>query len=206
MKFSRLMPIVFGSLLLAQTAYPGTLGSVSSFGGLLTDQPSSDTTLSALIAVGPTSALCWVVGTCSTIALLENIDTAAAGSVHIIDFGSSAFPSIVSTFTNGVLDRISAGIVPGPSYGTSSGGAVQFDETAFGTSPDFIGQTIGSVSLRIDSVTIKPADLPNLGTSFRLDYTLTVNSVDVPEPATWLMMAAGGAALIALRRKRLEIS
>jgi hypothetical protein len=187
-----------GALISSQNAYSAPiLGTNSTFEVVLPFVPNPASSLSALIAIGPPSASCFVVGACQQIALLQGLNSSAAGTIYTFDSAAPNFTGIVSALTNGSLDQISLGIVLGPSYGTSSGGGVGFPETAFGTSPDFAGQTIGSVVLRIDGVTIQP-------TNFRLDYTLTVfGASSVPEPSSWLPLAGGLALMfLCLRAKR----
>src|SRR5713226_324831 len=133
--------LAVGLLVSAQTAYAGPilgpiLGTKSAFSGVLPVSPNSATSLSALIAIGPLFPPCFVIGACPKIALFEGIDSSAAGTSYMV----ADFAGVVSKMTNGSLDYISAGVVPGPSYGTSSGGSVGFPETDFGTSPDFAGQ------------------------------------------------------------------
>ncbi len=166
---------------------PILYGTMSTSGSIFTIQPNPATNLSALIAIGPISSTCFVVGNCPQIALLQGLDASAIGTSIMINSGSSNFSAVVSKLTNGSLDYISIGIVPGPSYGTSSGGATSVPETAFGTSPDFAGLTVRSLVLRVDNVLIQPVVGPPApgGTQFSLAYTLSVYGVDVPEPATW---------------------
>ena len=192
-----------GLLAFAQSAHGGTiLGTASFFGGIETVSPNSASNLSALIAIGPPLANCFVVGTCPKIALLEGIDSSATGTTVILGPASPDFAGVAGTLTNGLLDLIQTGVVPGPSYGTTSGGSIGFFESIFGTSPDFAGKTIGSIALHIDGVTIGPGSL-GPGNAFRLDYTLTVSGPEAtPEPASWLTLAVGGFAIIALSRKR----
>jgi hypothetical protein len=180
-------------LVSAQTAYSApTLGTLSGFAGVVPGSPSSASSLSALFAIGPFLTNCFVIGTCPQIALLQGVNSSAIGTTYTLDSASPNFTGVVSQLTNGSLDYIYVGLVPGPSYGTSSGGAVGYPETSFGTSPDFAGQTIDSIGLRIDNVTVQP-------TSFRLDFTLTVSGV--PETSSWLPLG-GGLALLFLCRRR----
>ena len=201
------VPALLGLMLsvsFVQPAYAGSiLGTMSGSGGIVTVAPNSATNLSALIAIGPLDPffpVCFVVGNCAQIALLQGIDSSAIGTEITIDSGAPAFNGIVSSLTNGLLDYICTGVVPGPSYGTSSGGAVCFGETSFGTSPDFVGDTIQSLILRIDNVTIRPSIVIPPGNEFRIDYTLTVFGTS-PEPATCLTIGTGVFLLITRRRR-----
>src|SRR5260370_19458762 len=171
MQLSKLAAVlVMAAVLLVsvQTAYSAPiLGTMSGFAGALPTLPSSATSLSALFAIGQISSNCFVINNCPQIALLQGVGPSAIGTIYTLDSSSPNFAGVVSKLTNGSLDYISVGLVLGPSYGTSSGGAVAYPETSFGTSPDFVGQTIDSVALRIDRVTIVP-------TSFPLDFTVTI--------------------------------
>jgi hypothetical protein len=111
------------------------LGTTSGNGTIDTVQPNSNTTLSALIGIGPTGEPCFNVGACPQIALIQGIGPSAAGTIFTIDPSNPNFAAVVSLLTDGILEYIYTGIVPGPSYGTTSGGAVEFPETFFGTSP-----------------------------------------------------------------------
>jgi hypothetical protein len=173
------------------------LGTMSGSGGLETFLPDSNTSLSALISIGQIADLCFNLGTCPQIALLQGINSSANGTNLTIDSSNPNFAAVVSKLTNGVLDYVFTGVIQGPSYGASAGAALGLPETTFGTSPDFAGQTISSLVLHIDDVIIQP--VPFGGTEFHLDYTLTV--FGVPEPATACTFAIGLGALIALQRK-----
>ena len=197
-KLATVLVLAVGLLVSGQIAFSAPiLGTISGFGGGSPTLPNSATSLSALIAIGPLSSTCFVINNCPQIALLEGIGPSAIGTIYTLDSAAPNFAAVASQLTNGSLDYISAGVVRGPSYGTTSGGSVSFAETLFGTSPDFAGQTIGSVALRIDGETIVP-------TNFRLDFTVTVYGAStVPEPSTWLLLT-GGLALMFLFGRRVE--
>jgi hypothetical protein len=172
------------------------LGTFSGFGGVLPTLPNSSASLSALFSIGTLASNCFVVNTCPQIALLQGIGPSAIGTIYTLDSAAPNFAGVASQLTNGSLDYISVGVVPGRSYGTSSGGSVAFPETSFGTSPDFAGQTIGSVALRIDGITVVP-------TNFRVDFTITVyGASSVPEPSSWLSLTGGLALMFLFQRRR----
>jgi hypothetical protein len=57
------------------------LGTTSGNGTIDTVQPNSNTTLSALIGIGPTGEPCFNVGACRQIALIQGIGPSAAGTI-----------------------------------------------------------------------------------------------------------------------------
>jgi hypothetical protein len=189
--FLGIMLILAGSV---ENAHAGTLGVISIDGGIGTVMPSSDTSLSALIAIGPSSSTCFVVGDCVQIALLQDVTTSSVGDIITLDSSTPGFSAIASTLTGDPQDLIAIGVVNGPSYGLSSGGQIAY------AYPNFSGDIIQSLSLAIDSVTIGESFLPP-GTAFDIDLTLTV--FGVPEPQPGVLVVAGILVLTLARRYRI---
>lgn len=177
------------------------LGSVSGYRSVNYFPGSGNTTLSALVSIGPLVDLCYNVGTCAQVALLENIDGSANGTTLTIDASSSLFSPIVSRLTDSALDYIHASLVAGPVFGSSGGGAYLFP------APDFAGMSITSIVLSIGEVTFTPTTVSGITfEEFRYSFTLDVYGTNdpapVPEPATWISAAVGCAAIAAKRRLR----
>jgi hypothetical protein len=177
---------------LAQRATSTTLlDSISAPAGVGTVQPNANTSLSILFAIGPIFKPCFVVGTCADVALLQGITSASDGTKITIDPNSSNFAALVAALSiDG--EYLWVGVVPGPSYGTSSGGA-----EGFGL-PNFSGDTISSLVLTIDNVTIHPQPP---GTEFGLTFGFNIYGASLaPEPSSGLGALAGFCVLIALKR------
>lgn len=196
--------VLFGFLGLlgfAPRAHSSTLGSISASAGAITVQPSQEATLSALFAIGDPRNGCFVVEACTDVALLQGLSSSSSGTSIIIDSSSSNFAAVAAALIEG--ENLSLGIVPGPSYGTSSGGSAGFPF------PDFSGDTISSIVLSIDNVVIRPSTGPGIpglpvipGTEFDLFFTLDVDGAPapIPEPRTWLSLFAGLSLLVGLKR------
>src|SRR5260370_30070518 len=86
---------LFGFVQTASSS-PILYGKLSASGGILTVQPNSATTLSALIAIGPFGSICFVVGNCPQIALLEGLDASAIGTGITINSGAPNYSAVVS--------------------------------------------------------------------------------------------------------------
>jgi hypothetical protein len=208
---SALLALALGLIGSAQFVYSSpVLGTMSGSAGTSGSIP--ETTLSALFAVGPTAANCYYIGNCPQIAFLQGIDSSFAGTSLIINSANPAFPGIVSELTNGVVNAILVGVVPGPAYGASSPFGSGYPETIFGTSSDLAGQTITSLLLRIDSVSIRlnPFDIAatdffvSSSTAYTVGYTITVygdSATSVPEPSSWPILLLCTCALIVSRRR-----
>lgn len=195
---ARCVATLFFCLISALSAHAAPLLGAYSAGSHVTyDFPSTETTLSALIAIGPLNSNCFNLGACPQFALLEGINSSANGTTITIDEGDSNFLPIVSALKDGVLDYISIGMVRGTSYGLSSGGASGYPETALCLGPDLAGLAIDSFKLRIDHVQILD------GYDLYFQYTLSAYGEEsVPEPATWLTGALGCGALMWKRDRR----
>ncbi|HEY1753929.1 MAG TPA: hypothetical protein VGG72_00930 [Bryobacteraceae bacterium] len=210
--------IIFGGILalfgLAQgVSASQLLGSISDTDMIGTVGSSDATNVSALFAIGGYGVDCFIVGVCPAITMVQGIGLSSIGTGITIDSTCADFTSVVDALDAG--DSLSVGMIPGTSYGTSSGGANDFEV------PDFTGEVITSLVLNIDNLVIAPGGWfpqvtgpPVTTTVFNLAFTLDVEGASaigssavvaaaaVPEPGTWLLVVVGFCMLIAQKRWR----
>jgi hypothetical protein len=119
----------------------------------------------------------------------------------------AGFDKFAEYLTNGSDNELWLGFKLLPSEG--GGASFDFESEYFDTSPDFLGCTIASIGLEINSFSLEsPGSDPNqdgvwTDFSFNVKYNIygQCNNSRVPEPATMLLFSAGLAGLGAFRKK-----
>ena len=194
-----------------ENARAALLGSYTTQTGVASPSPVTPI-LSLRMSVGPSGALCFNLNTCAEMFGVNGFDASLAGTSFTLDASSSGFAAVVATLTNGRTDIFTSTVRFSPTLPAFSGGGTGFIETAFGRSPDFAGQTIGSIVLRINSVSMTAIFFPDPATTpvreipytqALVGFTLSVFDTQaapvqpaIPEPGTFWFGAIGLVLLI----------
>lgn len=201
------------TILTGESARAALIGSFSGSGGRVDKNPAPEL-VSVRLSIGSGLALCFNLGTCADMFIVNSLDTASVGLVVPLQPFHPFFPAVAAALTNGLPDSIYIASAVNTSVPALPGGATAFGEATFGTfpGPDFAGHTIGLVTLRIDSVAFSQVSLPAIPftggfipyTQVIVGFTLNVydDVADVPEPASIGLIAAGLASLAWRRGRR----
>jgi hypothetical protein len=107
------------------------------------------------------------------------------------------FDGLVSVLTNGVDDTLAVMHTVG-SCGCGSGIHMRESQVFVNGSPDFAGQAIDSICLKVNSLLLDPQESWT-------DYSFDVAVVVVPEPAALSLLAVGACTFLLRATKRAPI-